>query len=262
MSIKLSNLQKKFSDSVVFEQLTPELESIIDPGGKLKDVETAFSVYQQGYPTRLTEALGETYDGVWSVLGDDEFFSLCKNFVAQQKSQSYNLSDYHHSFSQFLATQKKLVSEFPFLPELASFEWAFHELFHRQPDKSSIPSTEEMSRINDDSQFSLVESLRLFDFKYKTYSIWKQRETNQASPIDFRHPEHIAVFKINEQNIKTLSLQPWQLSVLNDLQKKMPLGEVFQKNMQHFPVSDVLNSKLINELFSLLVNHQLITDIF
>ena len=46
----------------------------IRPAGRLKTAASALEVYRRAYVARLTEALGDTYEAVWSVLGDDVFF--------------------------------------------------------------------------------------------------------------------------------------------------------------------------------------------
>ncbi|MFX5734457.1 DNA-binding domain-containing protein, partial [Acinetobacter baumannii] len=84
--------------------------------------------YRRGYRARLTEALGETYEAVWRVLGDEEFFSATRSFIAEEPSRSYNLSDYGQRFPDFLSARYQ--QEAGFLGHLAHLEWAFKSCFH------------------------------------------------------------------------------------------------------------------------------------
>jgi hypothetical protein len=60
----------------------------IVPGGTL-DAAGALEVYRRGYRARLTEQLGETYPSVWRVVADDDFFELCRAYIAAHPSASY-----------------------------------------------------------------------------------------------------------------------------------------------------------------------------
>jgi len=98
------------------------------PGGTL-DAAAALAVYRNGYFARLTEQLGETYRTIWRALGDETFFLLCAAYIRTHPSTSYNLSEYGREFAEFLATTPE-AADAVFLPELARFELAFHDLFH------------------------------------------------------------------------------------------------------------------------------------
>src|SRR5688572_29447575 len=87
--MNLTALQKAFAKAVYLSKKNPEelLHEII-PGGSL-DVKGALGVYQNGYPARLTEQLGETFEAVWWVLGDEDFLTVCRTYIAENGSQSY-----------------------------------------------------------------------------------------------------------------------------------------------------------------------------
>ena len=96
----LEALQRRFVRSVTF--LTdPELVRTVTGGGKLTAAE-AVEVYRGGYPARLTEALGETYEICWRVLGDEAFFAAAHDYIARAPSRTHNLSDYGADFPEFL----------------------------------------------------------------------------------------------------------------------------------------------------------------
>ena len=117
---------------------SPSSESpVIKPAGRLR-TETAWEVYRRGYPARLTSALGETYETVWALLGDAEFFRLCAVFIDSQTSRSHNLGDYGEHFVSFL--QNHVPQErAELLVELAHFEWLFRECFHEATPVETPP---------------------------------------------------------------------------------------------------------------------------
>ena len=57
------------------------------------------------------------------VVGDGDFFALCREYIAGHRSSSYNLSDYGRELPAFLAEKNGLPE---FLGELAAFELLVH----------------------------------------------------------------------------------------------------------------------------------------
>ncbi|MDO8494631.1 MAG: DNA-binding domain-containing protein [Deltaproteobacteria bacterium] len=127
--MRLADFQKRFVRSVLRSKSDPALAKTIRPGGTLPGPAAVLKVHREGYFARLTEQLGETYEAVWSVLGDQKFFQLCREYIRKHPSIFYNLSDYGAEFPLFLEKQKE-AKKFPFLPDLALFEWGFKEVFH------------------------------------------------------------------------------------------------------------------------------------
>lgn len=257
MSLNLKSLQEKMVEAIIDQKISPCLAELIRPGGQLRGEREALEVYQKGYPARLSDALGETYEGVWSVLGDEEFFSLCERFIKENRSESFNLSDYDVRFSSFLERQGSLIEEFPFLPELAFFEWQFHKIFHSPVDETRELSAEELAEVNEDSKFCLVSSLRIFSFAYSTYRIWQQRKNEERELFDFHSPECLCLFKVGEPGIRSLYIRDWQYQIIDCLQKGLSLGEALDQANRSFE----MNEGMVQEIFSLLIRHQLIKEI-
>lgn len=255
--MKLSELQTLYAQAIIDQDVNSQVLKEIEPGGKLPSSKEAFNVYLGGYPARLTDALGEAYEGVWSVLGDDDFFTICQRFIQSHPSSSYNLSDYHPLFHLFLSQQENLCQDFPFLPELALFEWEFHNTFHKAPDISVTFSEEALSSVDDLSTFRFLPTLHLFEFKYSTYSVWKNREYNSETAVDFSNPEQLIMYKSDTHLIRTLLLQPWQAFSLKQFLSGNELGKVLSSTQEKYD----LNEEKISELFSLLIGNRLITEI-
>ena len=161
----------------------PEFVVGVSGGGKLT-ADEAVAVYSRGYVARLTEALGETFEGCWRVLGDDLFFAAAADHIRRNPSQSANLSDYGEHFLQHEASE---LHEFPFLGDLARFEWAFKEVFHSAPSRG-LSATELASSTRPDSKFRFVSALRLMSLAHRVYAIWK-RDRGDDTPLDPRQWE-------------------------------------------------------------------------
>ncbi len=169
------------------------------PGGSLSP-EGAIEVYRTGHIARLTEALGETFEAVWWVAGDEYFFELAKEFLLKQGSQSYNLSDLGQFFPDFLV-ERKPFSDLPFLAELARFEWLFKEVFHASPHTSLSPEDFQTSPLTGNLCLSFGPSVRLFQSQYAVYDVWKIRGTERASLPEeiWDHPEWLLCYKHQQQ---------------------------------------------------------------
>src|SRR5690242_17972840 len=94
----LASLQQRFAEAVLDASAVPPE---VKPGGALT-AEAAVGVYRTAYPARLTEQLCETFEGVWSVLGDERFFKRCREYIAGNASPYYSMSDYGAGFPEFL----------------------------------------------------------------------------------------------------------------------------------------------------------------
>src|SRR4051812_47348056 len=119
MPSRLEEIQNGFVQSA-FGGITAAFAGSVKGGGKLTPAE-AVGVYRDGYPARMTEALGETFEACWRVLGDEDFLEACRIYSRAAPSVSHNLSDYGGSFPEFLDDRFK--KQAPFIKDLAVLEW-------------------------------------------------------------------------------------------------------------------------------------------
>ncbi len=173
------------------EDLPATLLGAIVPGGKL-DAAGALEVYRRGYVARLTEQLGETYASVWRVVGDDDFFALCREYIAGHASSSYNLSDYGRELAEFLERTPGLPV---FLPELARFELAVHDLFHAH---AHVPvAAQTLAALGDLSgvRFRFGLAVRLVACERAVYDVYRHRNDAAPPDIDFERPQFVLLFR-------------------------------------------------------------------
>ena len=165
MQYSLKNFQKDFIATLKDPTPSENLRHTIIPTRYMKSKKRALLVYQDGYRARLTEALGETFEACWWVLGDDTFFALCASFVRAHPSLDYNLNSYGREFPEYLYNHK-LSEEIPFLFDLASFEWSFKKLFECKQHTSL--KVEEFALINDPNDMKLKFGEAFFSFHPST----------------------------------------------------------------------------------------------
>lgn len=237
--------------------IDPSLLNGIIPGGTLTS-DTAVEVYRTGHIVRLTEALGETFEAVWWVTGDENYFRLAKEYLLSHHSSSYNLSDFGKSFPDFL--ERKLpFSDLPFLSDLASFEWTFKEVFHLPPHTSLSSEDFHREELSGNIHLSFGPSVRLFHSSYAVYEIWKQRGTKQDSLPEesWITPQWLLCYK-HQQQVFIKHLTEPEFLLLHHLRSGKNIENSLTETLQAF--SD-LTMDTVSNLFTLIKITGIVTQI-
>jgi hypothetical protein len=251
--LTLSQFQHLFSQA----SRRPD-ETLVDPGllneiiaGGSLSSETAVEVYRTGHIVRLTEALGETFEAVWWVAGDDDYFSLAKEFLLTHPSASYNLSDFGESFPAFLAARQPFP-DLPFLADLARFEWVFKEVFHLPSHTSLTPDQFQQHMLTGNLRFTFAPSVHLFHSPYSVYEIWKRRGTEHESlsKDDWKTPQWLLLYK-HQQQIYVKHLNEPEYLLLDHLWSGASIEESLERTMEDFPD---LTASTVSDVFQI-INH-------
>lgn len=190
---RLEALQRRFVRTLTF-LADPEFSAGVTGGGRLS-AEEAVDVYRKGYPARLTEALGETYEACWRTLGDEEFLAAAAAYVERTPSRSHNLSDYGEGFAEFLES-RPLAAHAPFIGDLARFEWTFKDLFHVKAHEGLAPAVL-AAKARPDAVLRLGNAVRLLSLRRRVYGIWR-RDRGDDTPLrasDWEGPERLVLYK-------------------------------------------------------------------
>jgi hypothetical protein len=258
--LTLSQFQHLFSQASLRPEETP-VDSVflggIIPGGSLSS-DAALEVYRTGHIVRLTEALGETFEAVWWVAGDDNYFRLAKEFLLTRSSASYNLSDFGQSFPDFLA-ERQLFSDLPFIADLARFEWVFKEVFHLPPHTSLTPEHFQEQGLSGNLRLSFGPSVRLFRSAYSVYEIWKIRGTIQESlpEKDWGKPQWLLCYK-HQQQVYVKHLGEPEYLLLNHLYSGASIEESLERALQDFPD---LTTSTVSNLFKVINQTGIVTHL-
>ncbi|UCH91871.1 MAG: putative DNA-binding domain-containing protein [Nitrospirota bacterium] len=258
--LTLSQFQHLFAQaSHRFEEapIAPVLLDGIIPGGSLS-TDAALEVYRTGHIVRMTEALGETFEAVWWVAGDENYFRLAKEFLLTQSSTSYNLSDFGQSFPDFLA-ERQPFSDLPFIADLARFEWAFKEVFHLPPHTSLTADEFQKYSLSGNLRLAFGPSVRLFRSPYSVYEIWKLRGTRQESLPEalWNQPQYLLCYKHNQQ-VYIKHLNPPEFQILEFLLSGSGIDNALSQTLQVHPD---LGEATVTNLFSMLIQTGFLTGL-
>jgi hypothetical protein len=258
--LTLSQFQHLFSQASLRSEETPVDSGLLGeiiPGGSLSS-DAALDVYRTGHIARLTEALGETFEAVWWVSGDENYFRLAKEFLLTHSSASYNLSDFGKSFPDFLAKTQPFP-DLPFLADLARFEWVFKEVFHLPPHTSLTPDHFQQHPLSANLRLSFGPSVRLFQSSYSVYEMWKLRGTIQSSlpEATWNQPQYLLCYKQDQQvYIKHLNQPEYQ--ILEFLLSGCGIDEALTETLQAHPD---LGEATVTNLFATLTQTGILTGI-
>ena len=219
MPSALEELQRRFVAAVTAGD--GALAAGVSGGGKLTP-EGAVAVYRRAYPARLTEALGETYERVWRVLGDDDFLATCAAFVTTERSTSHNLSDYGRTFPEFLESRPELAHA-PFIGDLARLEWTFKELFHAASD-AGLPADELARTAAPGSVLVFGAATALLTLRHKVHAVWSRdlEDDTALEPESWRGREDLFLYK-QDGRVFTRVLTPPETEALAALRAGRPL---------------------------------------
>ena len=215
--------QNDFLVSVRENKLIDGLVDEIVPIGRL-DTDRVIKVYNSDYFARMTEALGENFESLWFVLGDEGFFDLCRNYIKKFPSSARDLANYGNEMPKFLQ-ESSYIEEWPFLRDLAEFELNFWKMFHSDYPlvESSILDPLNLS----ETRFSF-ENIILHCSDWDVVSIWRNRESvADEVEIDWERKTYHLIFR-NDVTVHLLELSEKQYSLLFTMQSGNTLGAALE----------------------------------
>ncbi|WP_290736523.1 DNA-binding domain-containing protein [Halobacteriovorax sp. JY17] len=194
--IKLKDFQEIFIKSV--QSGDNSLEGLIVPGGSLSKTE-AVKVYSGDYYARLQDALGENYEAVWTVVGDDDFYSIGQEYIRKYPSELRDLTSYGEIFPDFLESLE-IIDDYPFLRELALFEKEFWTIFHCERESFEVDWEKYLQDFST-LEFEFSKNLRIFKWNYRVNDIFQYRTTGFTDPdFDYDNPQSIMLYKGGANN--------------------------------------------------------------
>lgn len=111
----------------VSEAKLSDYEDLIDDAPPLS-AEDRVLIYINAYFSRLAEALQTDFKFTYRTIGSDHFEQFVTGFLLQYPSHSFTIEDLGSNLEQYIRSHR-LISEHPFLADLAALEWAHLQAF-------------------------------------------------------------------------------------------------------------------------------------
>ena len=242
--MKLDQLQALFSDALLYKHdLVTE---------HIKD-KSAFSsadllqIYRNTFVMGTTEALEATYQHVLSLVGDEFFTAVARQFILQQPPQENNIMTYGDGFSDFLHRLPQL-KEMPYIAEMARFEWRLETITNAYMENDSFDSTR-LSRIPEallgDIVFTIPKQVCLFSSKQNILHLYQMLITHNVQQCDLNSTCYIALKKQPDFSVELIKLTPDEYSLLKQIKEKRSLEQI-QPQTLHQCLPALMEKKLLN----------------
>ncbi len=249
--MSLKQIQKQFTASVIGEADSAFI-SAVEGGGKLTSAQ-AVGVYRNGYPARMSEALGETFAACWRVIGDDDFLEACRGYCRWAPSKSHNLSDYGSAFPEYLL--ERFCDEAPFIGNLARLEWSFKNLFHA-PSHAGLSPEKLAGAVKNDSVLVFGAAVIFLSFPHKVYDLWKRDRSDAAilKRSDWEGRQNILLYKDGGAAVYSRLLADAEAEAFRSLDAGRSIAEALD-------AAEGLNEAAARDLFLFISSAGLVTEV-
>lgn len=196
--LTLHDTQRQFASFIL--QDSEQIEANLGIKGNGLSQAQRLSIYRNNTQLGLTEALRDGYPVVDRLVGSGFFNYLADRYIRQYPPKSGCLLSFGEQFAEFIANFEP-AHGLPYLPDIASLEWFWHEAFH-EADESGLDISA-LAKVDPDLYgglgFTLHPSARLLGSDYPVLRIWQVNQT------DYQGDEHI---NLNEGGCKLLIFRP------------------------------------------------------
>ncbi len=157
------------------------------------DAHTRMDIYRHGYIQQLIDILADDFASIYQVLGTETFFEAGYDYLQRYPSTSYTVRHFGQHFAKFLS-ETAPYSDYPYLWQLADFEWAKGSVF----DASDAPIVT-LSQLADLSPadwpyatFEFIPALKRLCYDYNIPQLVQAIETEDEMPEPIALPSPLA----------------------------------------------------------------------
>ncbi len=165
----LEELQLRFSEFLLQGQGITD--NVI--GDDNADALERMELYAGAYRARLVEVLGNDFSGLWEMLGDEQFWSLCLAYIQQYPSVYSSIRWFGSNMVSFLQHTEP-YSNYPQMSEMAAFEWAQGLVFDA-PDAAAVCAEQLMAIAAQDwpqLHFEFNPAIQRLDLQWNIPQLW------------------------------------------------------------------------------------------
>jgi len=173
----LREIQVGFAEALAGERAAEHFAPWIRANGL--DGARRLRIYRNNSVATLSAALEAVFPVVRRLVGEAFFASVARAYVRACPSLSGDIHRYGDGLGAFLGTLPG-TADHPYLVDVATLEWAYHEVFHTEP-RTALDLTN-LQGLSEDSypelRFALQPAARLLASEYPVLRIW---QVNQPS---------------------------------------------------------------------------------
>jgi hypothetical protein len=224
--MKLADYQQPLLP-VLLQQATPQTLNA-DWFNAPSPLDARLAIYQASSLGGRVAALQQVFSSVQRLVGETYFVQMVEAFIAQNPSQHFAINRIGERFAAYIL-EHEVMQHVPYAAEMASFDWAWHEVFHG-PNNAPLQAT--------DSQTDLqaIGGAHCLAADYPLHLIWEMCQPEYQG--DFMLPEktqrwHILLLQ-TEQRIEIKLLTAAQQRMLSLLSQPCSFSTLTAAYVQKF----------------------------
>lgn len=179
-------------------------------------------------------ALAETFPVLERLLGADSFAATARRYLAENPSRSWSLNELGKALPDWLVDFPPLA-DWPYLPEVALLEWAWHEVFHAADDPPQ--DWQKLTALNQRQQaaalLQLPTAARLVKAQYPVLDIWQANQPSEpdtALDLSDRDAQRLLIIRHGEQWPEIHHLDATDHALLLAIQASTSLGQLTRQS--------------------------------
>lgn len=182
--------------------------------------EQRLAVYAEGYFFRLRDTLGKDFKLTKGAVGESYFSKIVVDYLEIYPSRYTSVGEVGRRLPEFLASHW-VAEEFPFIVDLARFEWEMLSSFYAEDEPSlDLAKLAELQAAGERLRFRLDGSVRLLDLAWPIDAIRRTGKNPPAPEAErlllYRHEGSVYIDKVDEA--------AWFL--LDGMRRGLSLGEL------------------------------------
>ena len=202
------------------------------------------AIYRSSIMGKLSRTLALTYPVSLKLVGEKFFNATAKVFITRVPSRSPDLGDFGKSFPDFLADFKPVISNLPYLPDVARLERHWHKVSNaKNSTQLDLKSLGEIPQNQwDNIVFLLPENSVFLESPYPIAKIWEVNQSDFQGDMTVNLEQgatKIFLWRGSDMHIDLPSISQWELLKL--FNNQMPFGEVCKRIIMLVPDIDIPN---------------------
>ena len=143
--LALPELQRLFLAALLDRERSAALLPLLRQG-RAPGVAQRIQIYRNNLFESLSDALRAVFPALAQLVGEDFFRQLTRRFIRAHPLRQAQLHDFGRELPAWLASLP-MAADWPYLPDLAALEWAWHEVYHEadavplRPEAAQAPGS-------------------------------------------------------------------------------------------------------------------------
>lgn len=242
--MKLKQLQSQFSESLFYQH--HDITKQIKETASISQLQR-LQVYRNSFIMGVTDALAMTYQHTLSLVGEEFFNTVNREFILKSPPSSNNIMVYGAGFSEYLATLKQL-KELPYISEMARFEWLLEQTTNKQVDNQTL-DVNQLAQVPEDAlgmlRFSIPKQVTLFHSSQNIARLYQMLMNDTVVETDLNTPCYLALKKHQDFRVELIQLSENEFSLLQQINNQQMLAEIMPHAL-HQQLPHLLEKQLLN----------------